>query len=78
MSKDQTVFKLPQDPDFADGQTDTWTEGKPKAFFSLKYKSKKKLKCRLLQFALRVKCTVGIALYKRSSQRAHDLKMMSY
>ena len=38
MSKDQTVFKLSQDPDFADGrtggrtigQTDTRTEGKPK------------------------------------------------
>ena len=34
MSKDQTVFKLLQDPDFADvrtnGQTDTWTEEKPK------------------------------------------------
>ena len=27
MSKDQTVFKLWQDPDFADGQTDNRTEG---------------------------------------------------
>ena len=34
MSKGQTVFKLSQDPDFADGRTightDTRTEGKPK------------------------------------------------
>ena len=33
-SKDQTVFKLSQDPDFVDGRTigrtDTRTEGKPK------------------------------------------------
>ena len=28
MSKDQTVFKLPQDPDFADGQSDRWTHGR--------------------------------------------------
>ena len=26
MSKDQTVFKLSQDPDFADGRTDNWTD----------------------------------------------------
>ena len=34
MSKDQTVFKLSQDPDFWDGwtdrQSDRRTEGKPK------------------------------------------------
>ena len=34
MSKDQTVFKLSQDPDFADGwtiaQLDTQTKRKPK------------------------------------------------
>ena len=30
MSKDQTVFKLSQDLDFADGQSDRRMEGKPK------------------------------------------------
>ena len=38
MSKDQTVFKLLQDPDFADGwtigQTDTRAEGRARNFLS--------------------------------------------